>query len=64
MPTNSFAFISGFGAATTIWSGMGILIELFRHRSMLESPYPDVGWYHFIPFAIGVFMWIAGAFLQ
>jgi hypothetical protein len=43
---------------------MGILIELFRHRSMLESPYPDVGWYQFIPFAIGVFMWIAGAFLQ
>jgi len=54
-----FLFLSGMGFATFIIYGWQILYELFRHRSMLEYPTPDIPleWFIFSAGGLG-FWWI------
>ena len=60
--TAGFIFLSGVGCAMFFIYGWQQLHELIRHRSMLEYQTPEISTEWCLFAAIGLIVWIAGAF--
>jgi len=52
------SFISGVGFLMAMWFSYIIFYEMFRHRSMLEYPYPDIHWVHLVLPIVGFLMFL------